>query len=238
MDRFQAVNPIGTTQAQIDEGLRAHMNRVYAYMAGAMLITGAVAFLSSESVALMQLIYATPLQWVVMLAPLGVVFLLSARINKMSPSAAQTTFWIFSGLMGLSISYIFLVYTGYSIVHTFLVTAIAFAGLSLWGYTTKKDISGWGSFLIMGLIGIILASLVNLFFALPGLSFAISILGVLIFAGLTAYDTQRLKNEYLHFATRGDELWLQKSAILGSLSLYLNFLNLFLLLLHLFGQRE
>ncbi len=238
MDRFQAVNPIGTTQAQIDEGLRAHMNRVYAYMAGAMLITGAVAFLSSESVALMQLIYATPLQWVVMLAPLGVVFLLSARINKMSPSAAQTTFWIFSGLMGLSISYIFLVYTGYSIVHTFLVTAIAFASLSLWGYTTKKDISGWGSFLIMGLIGIILASLVNLFFALPGLSFAISILGVLIFAGLTAYDTQRLKNEYLHYATRGDELWLQKSAILGSLSLYLNFLNLFLLLLHLFGQRE
>ncbi|MCY3673539.1 MAG: Bax inhibitor-1/YccA family protein [Paracoccaceae bacterium] len=238
MDRFQAVNPIGTTQAQIDEGLRAHMNRIYAYMAGAMLITGAVAYLSSTSIALMQLIYATPLQWVVMLAPLGVVFLLSARINKMSPSAAQTTFWIFSGLMGLSISYIFLVYTGYSIVHTFLVTAIAFAGLSLWGYTTKKDISGWGSFLIMGLIGIILASLVNLFFALPGLSFAISILGVLIFAGLTAYDTQRLKNEYLHFATRGDELWLQKSAILGSLSLYLNFLNLFLLLLHLFGQRE
>ncbi len=238
MDRFQAVNPIGTSQAQIDEGLRAHMNRVYAYMAGAMLITGAVAYLSSTNLPLMELIYTTPLQWVVMLAPLGVVFLLSARINKMSPSAAQTTFWIFSGLMGLSISYIFLVYTGYSIVHTFLVTAIAFAGLSLWGYTTKKDISGWGSFLIMGLIGIILASLVNLFFALPGLSFAISILGVLIFAGLTAYDTQRLKNEYLHFATRGDELWLQKSAILGSLSLYLNFLNLFLLLLHLFGQRE
>ncbi len=238
MDRFQAVNPIGTTQAQIDEGLRAHMNRVYAYMAGAMLITGAVAYLSSTSFTLMQLIYSTPLQWVVMLAPLGVVFFLSARINKMSPSAAQTTFWIFSGLMGLSISYIFLVYTGYSIVHTFLVTAIAFASLSLWGYTTKRDISGWGSFLIMGLIGIILASLVNLFFTLPGLSFAISVIGVLIFAGLTAYDTQRLKNEYLHFATRGDELWLQKSAILGSLSLYLNFLNLFLLLLHLFGQRE
>jgi len=238
MDRFQAVNPIGTTQAQIDEGLRAHMNRVYAYMAGAMLITGAVAYLSSTSFTLMQLIYSTPLQWVVMLAPLGVVFFLSARINKMSPSAAQTTFWIFSGLMGLSISYIFLVYTGYSIVHTFLVTAIAFASLSLWGYTTKRDISGWGSFLIMGLIGIILASLVNLFFTLPGLSFAISIIGVLIFAGLTAYDTQRSKNEYLHFATRGDELWLQKSAILGSLSLYLNFLNLFLLLLHLFGQRE
>ncbi|MCY4186168.1 MAG: Bax inhibitor-1/YccA family protein [Rhodobacteraceae bacterium] len=238
MDRFQAVNPIGTTQAKIDEGLRAHMNRVYAYMAGAMLITGAVAYLSSTSFTLMQLIYSTPLQWVVMLAPLGVVFFLSARINKMSTSAAQTTFWIFSGLMGLSISYIFLLYTGYSIVHTFLVTAIAFASLSLWGYTTKRDISGWGSFLIMGLIGIILASLVNLFVALPGLSFAISVIGVLIFAGLTAYDTQRLKNEYLHFATRGDELWLQKSAILGSLSLYLNFLNLFLLLLHLFGQRE
>ncbi|MCY4100428.1 MAG: Bax inhibitor-1/YccA family protein [Rhodobacteraceae bacterium] len=238
MDRFQAVNPIGTTQAQIDEGLRAHMNRVYAYMAGAMLITGAVAFLSSTSATLMQLIYATPLQWVVFLAPLGVVFLLSARINKMSVSSAQTTFWIFSGLMGLSISYIFLIYTGYSIAHTFFVTAIAFASLSLWGYTTKRDISGWGSFLIMGLIGIILASLVNLFFALPGLSFAISVLGVLIFAGLTAYDTQRIKNEYLVHAERGDEVWLQKSSILGSLSLYLNFLNMFLMLLHLFGQRE
>ncbi len=238
MDRFQVVSPIGTTQAQIDEGLRAHMNKVYAYMAGAMLITGAVAFLASNSLALMQLIYTTPLQWVVMLAPLGVVFFLSARIYKMSASAAQTTFWIFSGLMGLSISYIFLAYTGYSIAHTFLVTAIAFASLSIWGYTTKKDISGWGSFLIMGLIGIILASIINIFFALPGLSFAISVLGVLIFAGLTAYDTQRIKNDYLQFATRGDQMWLQKSAIMGSLSLYLNFLNMFLLLLHLFGQRN
>ncbi len=238
MDRFQVVNPVGTTQAQIDEGLRAHMNKVYAYMAGAMLITGAVAFLSSTSTALMQLIYATPLQWVVMLAPLGVVFLLSARINKMSASAAQTTFWIFSGLMGLSISYIFLVYTGFSIAQTFLVTAIAFASLSIWGYTTKKDISGWGSFLIMGVIGIIVAAIVNLFLNLPGLSFAISVVGVLIFAGLTAYDTQRIKNDYLQFATHGNEMWLQKSAIMGSLSLYLNFLNMFLLLLHLFGQRE
>lgn len=238
MDQFQAANQVGTTQAQIDVGLRAHMNKVYAYMAGAMAITGAVAYFSSTSAALMQLIFATPLQWVVMLAPLGVVFLLSARINKMSASSAQTTFWIFSGLMGLSISYIFLIYTGYSIAHTFLVTAIAFASLSLWGYTTKKDISGWGSFLIMGVIGIIIASLLNIFLQLPGLSFAISVLGVLIFAGLTAYDTQRIKNDYLQFASRGDEMWLQKSAIMGSLSLYLNFLNMFLLLLHLFGQRE
>ena len=240
MNQYQipGISRAGTRSAQIDEGLKAHMNKVYGLMAAAMLITGSVAYFSSNSFVLMNAIYSSPLQWVVMLAPLGVVFLLSARINKMSVSAAQTTFWIFSGLMGLSISYIFLVYTGISIVQTFLVTAIAFSSLSIYGYTTKKDISGWGAFLIMGLIGIIVAAIVNLFLASPALQFAISTLGVLIFAGLTAYDTQRIKNEYVLMATHGDSQWLAKSSIMGALSLYLNFLNMFLLLLSLFGQRE
>ena len=240
MNQYQlpGVQGLGSRTAQIDEGLRAHMSKVYGLMSAAMLITGLVAYLASTSQALMVAIYGSALQWVVMLAPLGVVFLLSARIGKMSAASAQTTFWIFSGLMGLSISYIFLAYTGISIVQTFLVTAIAFASLSIYGYTTKKDISGWGAFLIMGVIGIIVAAIINLFIGSPALQFAISVVGLLVFAGLTAYDTQRIKNEYVHMATAGQTEWLAKSAIMGSLSLYLNFLNIFLLLLSLFGQRE
>ncbi len=240
MNQYQlpGVQGLGSRTAQIDEGLRAHMSKVYGLMSAAMLITGLVAYLASTSQALMVAIYGSALQWVVMLAPLGVVFLLSARIGKMSVASAQTTFWIFSGLMGLSISYIFLAYTGISIVQTFLVTAIAFASLSIYGYTTKKDISGWGAFLIMGVIGIIVAAIINLFIGSPALQFAISVVGLLVFAGLTAYDTQRIKNEYVHMATAGQTEWLAKSAIMGSLSLYLNFLNIFLLLLSLFGQRE
>ncbi|MCY4445614.1 MAG: Bax inhibitor-1/YccA family protein [Rhodobacteraceae bacterium] len=240
MNQYQlpGINPVDSRSAQIDVGLKAHMNKVYGLMSAAMLITGLVAFFASTSQALMQVMFGTPLQWIVMLAPLGVVILLSARINKMSASAAQTTFWIFSGLMGLSISYIFLAYASISIFQTFLVTAIAFASLSIYGYTTKKDISGWGSFLIMGLIGIIGAMIINIFLASPGLQFAISVIGVLIFAGLTAYDTQRIKNDYIQMASHGDTQWLAKSSIMGALSLYLNFLNMFLLLLSLFGQRE
>ena len=240
MNQYQlpGVQGLGSRTAQIDEGLKAHMSKVYGLMSAAMLITGLVAYLASTSQALMVAIYGSALQWVVMLAPLGVVFLLSARIGKMSVASAQTTFWIFSGLMGLSISYIFLVYTGISIVQTLLVTAIAFASLSIYGYTTKKDISGWGAFLIMGLVGIIVAAIINLFIGSPALQFAISVVGLLVFAGLTAYDTQRIKSEYVHMATEGDTEWLAKSAIMGSLSLYLNFLNIFLLLLNLFGQRE
>ena len=240
MNQYQlpGINPVDSRSAQIDVGLKAHMNKVYGLMSAAMLITGLVAFFSSTSQVLMQAMFGTPLQWIVMLAPLGVVILLSARINKMSASAAQTTFWIFSGLMGLSISYIFLAYASISIFQTFLVTAIAFASLSIYGYTTKKDISGWGSFLIMGLIGIIGAMIINIFLASPGLQFAISVIGVLIFAGLTAYDTQRIKNDYIQMASHGDTQWLAKSSIMGALSLYLNFLNMFLLLLSLFGQRE
>ena len=214
------------------------MNRVYGFMSGAMLITFVAAYLVGTNQALLYAIYSTPLQWVVMLAPLGVVFFFAAAVNRMSLATAQAVFWGFSALMGVSISYIFAAYTATSIAHTFLITAIAFAGLSLVGYTTKKDLSGLGSFLIMGLIGVIVAMIVNIFLASAALAFAISTIGVLVFAGLTAYDTQRIKNDYLAMAHSGNEQWLGKAAIMGALSLYLNFLNMFLLLLSLFGSRE
>ncbi|MFT7135685.1 MAG: FtsH-binding integral membrane protein [Akkermansiaceae bacterium] len=156
----------------------------------------------------------------------------------MSAATAQTLFYAFAAVMGISISSIFLVFTGYSIIQIFLITSIAFAGLSLWGYTTKKDISGWGSFLIMGVIGLIVASVVNIFLGSPALVFAISAIGVLIFAGLTAYDTQNIKATYLAHAQHGDQEWLAKSGIMGALSLYLNFINMFMMLLQLFGNRE
>ena len=246
------------TAAQIDEGLRAHMNKVYGTMSVGMLITALAAWAISglatttdPSLAAAQIsqekyltslgvaLYASPLKWLIMFAPLLFVFGFSAGINRMSASTAQTVFYAFAAVMGVSISSIFLVFTGYSIVQTFLITAIAFAGLSLWGYTTKRDISGWGSFLIMGLIGLIVAMIVNIFLQNPAVMFAISAIGVLIFAGLTAYDTQRIKNEYLqHRGTPGGEAYLEKGAIMGALSLYLDFLNLFLFLLQFLGQRE
>ncbi len=239
----------------IDTGLRAHMNKVYGTMAVGMLITALAAwaisglavsgtpseymigegrYLSPLGVA----IYASPLKWVVMFAPLLFVFGLSAGINRLSAGAAQVIFYAFAAVMGVSISSIFLVFTGASIVQVFLVTAIAFAALSLWGYTTRRDISGWGTFLFMGLVGVIVAMIVNIFLASPALVFAISVIGVLIFAGLTAYDTQRLKNEYIQLAGTQGEAYLDHAAILGALSLYLNFINLFMMLLQLFGQRE
>lgn len=228
-----------TTDSQLfDQGLRAHMNKVYGLMSAAMLITGAVAYIVGSSQSLLAMIYSTPLQWIVMLAPLGVVFFLSARVHKMTLSTAQAVFWGFAGLMGLSISYIFAVYTGMAIAQTFLVTAIAFAGLSLYGYSTKKNLSGLGSFLFMGLIGIIAAAIINIFVGSPAIAFAISVIGVLVFAGLTAYDTQNIKNTYLQMAHTNNTEWLGKAALMGSLSLYLNFLNMFLMLLSLFGQRE
>lgn len=228
-----------TTDSQLfDQGLRAHMNKVYGLMSAAMLITGAVAYIVGSSPSLLAMIYSTPLQWIVMLAPLGVVFFLSARVHKMTLSTAQAVFWGFAGLMGLSISYIFAVYTGMAIAQTFLVTAIAFAGLSLYGYSTKKNLSGLGSFLFMGLIGIIAAAIINIFVGSPAIAFAISVIGVLVFAGLTAYDTQNIKNTYLQMAHTNNTEWLGKAALMGSLSLYLNFLNMFLMLLSLFGQRE
>ncbi len=236
----------GVRTAEIDAGLRAHMSKVYGTMSVGMLITGAAAWaISGLSVnadgtltGLGMAIYASPLQWVIMFAPLIFVFGFAAMVNRMSAAAAQLTFYGFAAVMGLSLSSIFLVYTTYSITQIFLITAIAFAGLSIWGYTTKKDISGWGAFLIMGVIGLIVASIVNIFLASPAMMFAISAIGVLIFAGLTAYDTQRIKNEYVQFAAMGDQEWLGKAAIMGALSLYLNFINMFMMLLSLFGQRE
>ena len=234
----------GARTAQIDEGLRAHMNKVYGTMSVGMLMTFAVAWAVGTSPALLS-VFRDPvtlapniLGWIVMFAPLAMVFGFSAMINRFSAAAAQTFFYAFAAVMGLSIAWIFQAFTGISIAQVFLITAIAFAGLSLWGYTTKKDISGWGSFLIMGVIGLIVASIINLFIMSSAIMFAVSVLGVLIFAGLTAYDTQNIKNTYIAHAAHGDQEWLAKAGIMGALSLYLNFINMFMMLLSLFGNRE
>ncbi len=225
--------------AMIDQGLRAHMLKVYNLMALGLAITGLAAFgthiAAESSPAFAQAIYNTPLRWVIMLAPVAMVFFLSYRIHKMSVSAAQTTFWIYAALVGLSISSIFMVYTDQSIVQTFFVTAASFGALSLYGYTTKKDLSGMGSFLLMGLFGLIIALIVNAFLQSSALDFAISAIGVLIFAGLTAYDTQKIKEMYYegHDATTAGRL-----AIIGALELYLDFINLFLFLLRFLGNRD
>ncbi|MCH8918450.1 MAG: Bax inhibitor-1/YccA family protein [Proteobacteria bacterium] len=221
--------------AQIDTGLRAHMLRVYNYMASGVALTGIVAMAASSSPALMNAIFGTPLMWVVMLAPLAFVMVLSFGIHRLSLFASQALFWLFAAVMGLSLSTIFLIYTGESIARVFFITAAAFGALSLYGYTTKRDISGWGSFLFMGLIGIIIAGVVNLFMQSSAMQFAISVIGVLVFAGLTAYDTQKIKNEYseLHdYETSG------KLAVMGALRLYLDFINLMMMMLHLFGNRR
>ncbi|MDR9485169.1 MULTISPECIES: Bax inhibitor-1/YccA family protein [Sediminimonas] len=247
----------GRSAAQIDEGLRAHMNKVYGTMSVGMLITALAAWAISgiatttdPAMAVGEigngkmltnfgaLIYTTPLKWVIMFAPLLMVFGFGAVMQRASAQAAQLFFFVFATLIGVSLSSIFIFYTSFSIVQTFLVTAIAFAGLSLWGYTTKKDISGWGSFLIMGVIGLLVAMIINIFLGSPAIMFAISALGVLIFAGLTAYDTQHIKNMYLQHAAHGDQEWLDKSAIHGALSLYLDFLNMFQFLLMFMGQQE
>lgn len=234
------MNPMFKTQAQtstqVNEGLRTHMMRVYNYMAGGLGLTGIIAFLTSQSPAMLQAIYGTPLQWVVMLAPLGMVFFLSFKINTLSMKAAQLSFWAFAGLMGLSMAYIFLAYTGASIARTFFITASVFGAMSLYGYTTKKDLTGMGSFLFMGVIGIIIAMVVNLFLQSTGLQFAISALAVLIFTGLTAYDTQKIKD--LYFQLGGNAAAIGKASIMGALSLYLDFINIFIHLLHLFGDRR
>ncbi|MDO5632291.1 MAG: Bax inhibitor-1/YccA family protein [Paracoccus sp. (in: a-proteobacteria)] len=232
-------------QAAIDEGLRSYMNRVYGLMSVGMGVTAVAAYGISQAAVsangtlspLGVALYTSPLKWLVMFAPLIMVFAFGAALNRLSVQGATVLFYAFAAIMGVSISSIFLVFTGTSIVQTFLVTAIAFAGLSLWGYTTKKDISGWGSFLIMGVIGLIVASIVNIFLQSSGMQFAISILGVLIFAGLTAYDTQNIKNTYLQMRDSGDE-FVGKTAIMGALKLYLDFLNLFMFLLQFMGNRE
>jgi len=226
---------VQTTAAEIDVGLREYMLRVYNYMVGGLAVTGLVAYFVSSSPALLQTIYGTPLQWVVILAPLGFVLFFSVRLHKMSPATAQGVFWAFAAVMGLSLAYIFVAYTGTSIARVFFITAGTFAAMSLYGYTTKRDLAGFGSFLIMGLIGIIIAMLVNLFLESSALHFAISVIGVLVFTGLTAYDTQRIKEMYVE---ADGAAVMTKKAIMGALSLYLDFINLFIMLLHLFGNRE
>jgi FtsH-binding integral membrane protein len=217
-----------------DQGLRRHMLSIYNYMSSGVLLSGVVALLFAVS-GMAEQVMATPLRWVIALAPLGFVFAMSFGINKMKTSTLQLMFWLFSVAMGLSLSAIFLVYTGPSIATTFFATAAAFAGLSLFGYTTKRDLSAMGSFLIMGVIGILVAMLLNMWLQSSGLAMAISILGVLIFAGLTAWDTQRLKNEYQQ--VRGTE-YAGKAVVMGALSLYLDFINMFQFLLSFLGERR
>ncbi|MGR3549835.1 Bax inhibitor-1/YccA family protein [Pseudooceanicola sp.] len=234
----------GTRSAAIDAGLRAHMNKVYGTMSVGMALTFLVAWAVGTSPALLS-IFRDPatlqpniLGWIVMFAPLIMVFAFSAMINKLSAASAQLFFYAFAAVMGLSLAWIFVAFTGFSIAQVFLVTSIAFAGLSLYGYVTKKDLSGMGSFLIMGVIGLVVAMIINMFIASSALQFAITIIGVLIFAGLTAYDTQKIKTTYLQHAHNGDSEWLGKAAIMGALNLYLDFINMFMFLLQLMGNRE
>lgn len=221
-------------RTRFDAGLRRHMLSIYNYMASGVLLSGVVALLFASS-GLAAQVMMTPLRWLIILAPLGFVMGMSFGANRMRTSTLQAMFWGFAVAMGLSMSTIFLVYTGASIATTFFATAAAFAGLSLVGYTTKKDLSGMGSFLIMGVVGILVAMLINLFVQSSALQLGISVLGVLIFAGLTAYDTQRLKQQY--FALAGTE-FAGKAIVLGALSLYLDFINMFQFLLAFTGQRD
>jgi FtsH-binding integral membrane protein len=221
-------------QVDIDVGLRQYMLSVYNYMAGGLALTGVVAYFAASS-GFYQAIVGTPLFWVVLLAPLGMVLLLSFGIQRMSLGATQLSFWVYAALVGLSLAGIFLVYTQASIARVFFITAGTFAAMSFYGYTTRSDLSRFGSFLFMGLIGIILAGLVNIFVQSSALQFAISVIGVIVFVGLTAYDTQRIKEMYFE----GDGAVVAgKKAIMGALQLYLDFLNLFLMMLQLFGDRR
>ena len=246
MAQYETIRPgvAGTRTAQIDAGLRAHMNKVYATMSVGMLVTAGVAW-SVGTTDFLMAIFRNPVTggmtipgWIAMFLPLIMVFAFGAMINRLSAAAAQLFFYVFAAAMGLSIAWIFMAFTGVSIAQTFLATSIAFAGLSLWGYTTKKDISGWGAFLMMGVIGLVVASIVNIFLGSPAIAFAVSVIGLLIFAGLTAYDTQRIKTDYIQHAAYADQEWLDKSGIMGALSLYINFINIFMFLLQFMGNRE
>jgi hypothetical protein len=221
-------------RADLDLGLRQYMLQVYNFMAAGLALTGFVAY-GVVATGFYQQIAGTPLIWLVMLAPLGALLFLSFRVERMSVGAAQATFWSYAALMGLSLAGIFLVFTGASIALVFFITAATFAAMSLYGYTTQRDLSQFGSFLFMGLIGIVLASLVNIFLASSALQFAISVIGVIVFTGLTAWDTQRIKEVYLE-SDPGDVL--TKKALMGALALYLDFINLFVMLLQLAGQRR
>ena len=238
-----------TTAAVMDAGLRAYMLRVYNWMASGLVLTGAVAYLIAHT-GLINAFYptvatpygiahtASPLAMIAMFAPLGFVLVLSLGVNKLSTTAAQALFWAFAATMGASLTNIFLIYTSESIVRVFFITAATFAAMSLYGYTTKTDLSRFGSFLIMGLIGIVIAGLVNIFLASSALQFAISIIGVVVFTGLTAYDTQRIKADYVQYAYAGGQEMAVKRSVYDALSLYLNFINLFMLLMQLMGNRN
>ncbi|MCY4316584.1 MAG: Bax inhibitor-1/YccA family protein [Roseovarius sp.] len=258
MAEFESIRAAqGSRAAAIDAGLRAHMNKVYGTMSGGLLITAlaawAIAGLAVTNVnnggasigagryltELGYMLYVSPLKWVVMLAPLAFIFFgWGAMLRRSSAAVVQVGFLIFAALMGLSLSTVFLIYTPFSIAQTFLVTSIAFAGLSLWGYTTKKDISGWGAFLIMGVIGLLIAMVINIFLQSPVWLYAISAIGLLIFAGLTAFYSQSIKNTYVQHAGAGDQEFLDKAAYDGALSLYISFLNIFQFLLIFMGQQE
>tara|TARA_Y100000590_G_scaffold358570_1_gene413983 strand:- start:4947 stop:5702 length:756 start_codon:yes stop_codon:yes gene_type:complete len=232
----------------VDEGLRAYMLKVYNFMSSGVLLTGIIALISFKISVVTDgsgavtgftsfgnALFFSGLKWVVMLAPLGIVFYMSFGIRKMSAAKAQTVFWVFAALMGLSLSWILLIYTGVSVARVFFITSATFGAMSIYGYTTKRDLTKFGSFLMMGLIGIIIASIVNIFMKSTMMYFVISILGVLIFVGLTAYDTQKIKNMYL--VSDSGEI-MGKKAVMGALTLYLDFINLFIMLLRLFGQRR
>jgi FtsH-binding integral membrane protein len=235
--RTTGVNPavsVGVPRAARDAGLRSYMLSVYNYMASGVLLTGIVAMLFASS-GLAEQVLATPLRWLIMLAPLGFVMAMSFGLHKMSTGTLQTLFWSFAVAMGLSMSSIFLVYTGVSIAQTFFAVTAGFLALSLYGYTTKKDLSGFGTFLIMGVVGLLIAMLINLFLQSPAMHMAISAIGVLLFAALTAYDTQKIKSMYAHVA--GTDM-MGKVVIMGALNLYLDFINMFTFLLSFMGNRE
>jgi FtsH-binding integral membrane protein len=220
---------------RFDEGLRQHMLRVYNYMGLGLVVTGVVAFAVASTPALYEPIFSTPLKWVVMLAPLAFVMLFSFRIQSMSAAGAQAMFWAFCAVMGLSLASVFLVFTETSIARTFFIAATMFGATSLYGYTTRRDLTQFSSFLIMGLIGVVIASLVNLFLGSTALQFVISVIGIFVFIGLTAWDTQTIKEQYAaHFDAESQ----QKLAVCSALSLYLNFINIFQLLLQFTGQRN
>jgi FtsH-binding integral membrane protein len=242
--------PATTSAEVLDAGLRAYMLRVYNWMASGLLLTGIIAYAVASTGAINAL-YAptvtaygntvlrpTGLAYIAMLAPLAFVLVLSFGVNRLSKTAAQTLYWVFAAAMGLSLTSIFIVYTGESIVRTFFITAATFGAMSLWGYTTKTDLTRFGSFLIMGLIGVVIASLVNMFIQSTQMQFIISVLGVLVFVGLTAYDTQRIKSNYLQFAYADGPDGAAKRSVYDALALYLNFINLFMLILQLTGSRR
>ena len=232
-DRNVAAFPGAARTVAVDAGLRAHMIRVYNYMAGGVALTGLVAYFTNAYFG--QALHGSPLMWVLILAPLGLVFFLSYKIESLSVPTARALFFVYAALLGASLSVIFAVYTDASITRVFFISAASFGALSLWGYTTQRDLTGMGSFLMMGLIGIIIASLVNIFLKSSGLDWIISVVGVLVFAGLTAYDTQKIKEMYSAY---DDGTVAGRKAIMGALSLYLDFINLFLFMLRLFGSRR